>query len=120
MTTPDPDPLAAPTSEDQAVIAYLQAVEAARTAPGSFPDPETAGPALAGSDMATGDDRQALETQLAESVPGSTANVRRLEEEFVRAAGAYGVRHGVTYDGWRQAGVEPEVLARAGIPAPGE
>ncbi len=38
-----------------------------------------------------------------------------LEEEFVRAAKAYGERKGISYGAWREAGVEASVLRRAGI-----
>ena len=120
MTTEDTGPPREAQEEDQAVLLYLQALEAARTAPGSFPDPETASPSLAGAEMVAGEDGDALETQLAGSVPGSAANVRALEDDFVRAAAGYGARHGVTYEGWRQAGVEGEVLARAGSSPPTE
>jgi hypothetical protein len=38
-----------------------------------------------------------------------------LEAEFVRAAGAYSARKGISYAAWRELGVEPAVLKRAGI-----
>ena len=38
-----------------------------------------------------------------------------LEEEFVQAAGAYSNRKGISYAAWRELGVEPAVLKRAGI-----
>jgi hypothetical protein len=38
-----------------------------------------------------------------------------LEEEFVQAAGAYSSRKGISYAAWRELGVEPAVLKRAGI-----
>ena len=38
-----------------------------------------------------------------------------LEEEFVQAAGAYSARKGISYAAWRELGVEPAVLKRAGI-----
>ena len=120
MTTDDPDAPAGAAEEDQAVLLYLQALEAARTASGSFPDPEGAAPAMAGAAMVAGEDKEELEEQLAESTPGSHASVAALEDDFVRAAAAYGQRHDITYEGWRQAGVDAEVLARAGIEAPAE
>ena len=39
-----------------------------------------------------------------------------LEDEFVRAAAGYSERKGISYTAWRDAGVEAEVLRRAGIP----
>ena len=38
-----------------------------------------------------------------------------LEGEFIRAAGPYSERKGITYDAWRAAGVEPRVLRAAGL-----
>jgi hypothetical protein len=38
-----------------------------------------------------------------------------LEEGFVRAAGSYSQRKGISYSAWRQVGVQPSVLTRAGI-----
>ena len=38
-----------------------------------------------------------------------------LEQEFVDAAAAYSARKGISYAAWRELGVEPGVLKRAGI-----
>ena len=38
-----------------------------------------------------------------------------LEGEFVKAAGPYGQRKGISYAAWRSAGVDPAVLRKAGI-----
>jgi hypothetical protein len=38
-----------------------------------------------------------------------------LEADFVEAAGAYSTRKGISYAAWRELGVEPAVLKRAGI-----
>jgi hypothetical protein len=103
------------TDDEQPVLLYLAALEARRSPPAVVAPPEATAAALAGADMVVGNDRDQLETELAEATPGSEANVAQLEEGFVRAAAAYGRRHGITYEGWRQAGVGAEVLARAGI-----
>ena len=42
-------------------------------------------------------------------------DMRALENEFVRAAKSYSQRKGITYAAWRQIGVTPAVLKRAGI-----
>ena len=102
------------------MFAYLGALEAARAAPEGFLDPDKAAQGLAGADMVAGEDAEDLETQLAEATPGSRANVEKLESGFVRAAAGYAERHGMTYEAWRQAGVDAEVLARAGIHVPAE
>ncbi|MDP8938603.1 MAG: hypothetical protein M3O23_12895 [Actinomycetota bacterium] len=104
-----------PTDDDDAVLRYLAAIEVGRTATDDLPQPDTAAAALAGADMVTGDDQEGLEVQLAEQAPGSGANVRTLEDDFVRAAPGYAERHAITYEGWRNSGVAPDVLERAGI-----
>lgn len=38
-----------------------------------------------------------------------------LESDFIKAAKPYGERRGVSYATWREAGVEADVLKRAGI-----
>lgn len=106
------------TAGDEIVMQYVQALEAARAAPGGFLDPDNSAPALARGEMGGGGDHEGLETQLAESVPGSQAHIRKLEEQFVRVAADYSARHGVTYESWRKTGVDAAVLARAGIEAP--
>lgn len=103
------------SDDDDAVLRYLAAIEVGRTATDDLPQPDAAATALAGADMVVGDDQEGLEAQLGEQAPGSEANVRHLEDDFVRAAPGYAERHAITYEGWRNAGVDPEVLERAGI-----
>ncbi len=43
------------------------------------------------------------------------ADLKQLEEQFVAAARPYGERKGITYSAWREAGVDPSVLRKAGI-----
>lgn len=38
-----------------------------------------------------------------------------LESEFVKVAKSYGERNGITYSAWREIGVDPAVLRKAGI-----
>jgi hypothetical protein len=45
----------------------------------------------------------------------STADLSSLEDAFVEVAASYSRRKGITYDTWRQVGVRPELLKRAGI-----
>ena len=45
----------------------------------------------------------------------STVDMGGLEESFVKAAKAYGSRKGISYQAWREAGVAPGILRRAGI-----
>jgi hypothetical protein len=46
----------------------------------------------------------------------STVNeLAQHEQEFVRVASAFGERKGITYQAWREMGIPPAVLRRAGI-----
>jgi hypothetical protein len=44
-----------------------------------------------------------------------TVDIKTLEDDFVKAARAYGERKRITYAAWREAGVDAAVLKRAGI-----
>lgn len=46
---------------------------------------------------------------------GSTVDIGALEEAFVACAKGYSERQGISYASWRDVGVEPSVLKRAGI-----
>ncbi len=110
---------------DQGVLQYLAALEARRTTPADFPQPDRLAGDLASAEMmkAPGDeeglgptvDEEGLRHQLGGQTPGSEANLERLEEGFVAGAQDYGRRHGMGYQAWVQAGVDPDVLRRAGI-----
>ncbi len=58
-------------------------------------------------------ERMNLESELVST--DNTVDLKALEDEFVAAAAPYGQRKGITYSAWRQAGVDPGVLRRAGI-----
>lgn len=47
---------------------------------------------------------------------GDGARIGELEHGFVAAAAAYSARKGISYQAWRQVGVDDAVLERAGIP----
>ncbi len=49
------------------------------------------------------------------SAGDDTADLTDLEVAFIEVAAAYSARKGLTYDAWREAGVEPRVLKAAGI-----
>jgi hypothetical protein len=46
---------------------------------------------------------------------GQTVDLTGLEQDFVDAAAAYSARKGISYAAWRELGVEPAVLKRAGV-----
>jgi hypothetical protein len=58
-------------------------------------------------------ERLDLETELAAT--DNAVDLQGLEDQFAAAAGPYGARKGVTYAAWRQLGVDPSVLRKAGI-----
>ncbi|HVT78054.1 MAG TPA: hypothetical protein VHD87_13550, partial [Acidimicrobiales bacterium] len=55
-----------------------------------------------------------LEAEL-ERLEGSTVDIDALEAAFVQVADAYGKAKGISYAAWREIGVDPAVLKRAGI-----
>lgn len=58
-------------------------------------------------------ERMDLEREL--KVKSANADIGKLESQFVKVARAYAVRNGITYTAWREVGVTPQVLKRAGI-----
>lgn len=51
----------------------------------------------------------------AEQLAESEAASQSLEDTFVEHAGWFSSQHGITYAVWREMGVEPSVLKRAGV-----
>lgn len=58
-------------------------------------------------------DRLDLQRELATT--GNGPNLAALESEFVEVAKKYGQRNHISYQAWRQVGVDPSVLKRSGI-----
>jgi hypothetical protein len=58
--------------------------------------------------------RRSLEVEAAGMSVGGP-DLTALEKEFVRSAKGYSQRKGITYGAWREFGVPPEVLKKAGI-----
>ena len=59
-------------------------------------------------------ERRDLEVELAGMAAGGP-DLTDLEKEFVKVAKPYAAKKGITYGAWREFGVAPEVLKRAGI-----
>jgi len=59
-------------------------------------------------------ERRNLEVELA-GMQGRGPDVSGLEKDFVKVAKSYSARKGITYGAWREFGVSPEVLKKAGI-----
>lgn len=60
-------------------------------------------------------ERNDLQTELETMDAGGGEDMQALEDAFVEVAADYGARRGITYSAWREAGVAPAVLRRAGI-----
>lgn len=58
-------------------------------------------------------ERMDLQNELASKE--EAVDLKALEDDFIRAAKGYGERKGITYAAWREAGVDANVLRRAGI-----
>jgi hypothetical protein len=59
-------------------------------------------------------ERRDLEVELA-GMQGGAPDLSGLEKEFVKVAKDYSERKGISYGAWREFGVAPEVLKKAGI-----
>lgn len=59
-------------------------------------------------------ERRDLEVELA-GMQGGRPDLSGLEKEFVKVAKDYSARKGISYGAWREFGVAPEVLKKAGI-----
>jgi len=116
--------LAEGREQGRAVRRYLEALEAHRPKRGRKRTPESVERRLTAIDEKLNDadaltrlhlsqERMNLEAEL--SSTDNAVDLGALEEEFVVAASEYGKRKGITYAAWRQAGVDPGVLRRAGI-----
>jgi hypothetical protein len=58
--------------------------------------------------------RRGLEVEIAGMSTGGP-DLTALEKDFVKSAKGYSARKGITYGAWREFGVSPEVLRKAGI-----
>lgn len=117
--------LAVGREESRAVRRYLEALEAHKPKRGRKRTTESIQSRLrqiddriAGADPLTRvhlvQERLNLETELA--TKEEAVDLKALEEGFVEAAKSYGERKGITYAAWRAAGVDANVLRKAGIP----
>jgi hypothetical protein len=124
MTAQHKAALAEGRNESRAVKRYLEALEANRPKRGRKRSQESIEKRLAEIDaqIATADPlkrvnliQERLNLRNALGSVEDTVDLAALEKEFVRAAGGYSSRKGLSYAAWRELGVEPAVLAKAGI-----
>jgi len=116
--------LAEGRDQGRMVRRYLEALEVNRPRRGRKVTPESMKKKLAsitqklpGADPLTRlqltQERMNLEKAL--SAGDQQVDLTQLEREFVKAARPYGARKGISYAAWRAAGVDAEVLRKAGI-----
>lgn len=116
--------LAEGREQGRAVRRYLEAIEAHKPKRGRKRTQESMQKRLtaveeriASADPLTrlhlAQERMDLMRELSASDNG--VNLQELEDAFVASAEPYGRRKGITYGAWREAGVDPSVLRRAGI-----
>ena len=116
--------LAEGREQGRAVRRYLEALEAHKPRRGRKRTPESMEKRLVAIEEKLPDadpltrlqlvqERMDLQRQL--EAADSTVDMQALEDEFVKAAPDYSRRKGITYAAWREAGVDPAVLRRAGI-----
>jgi hypothetical protein len=116
--------LAVGRTEGRAVRRYLDALAANRPKRGRKRTPESIQKRLKAIDaeLATADkltelklvqERMNLENELGSL--GAKEDLAGLETDFVKVARSYSERQGISYGAWREVGVSPAVLKRAGI-----
>ena len=116
--------LAEGRAQGRAVRRYLEALEAHKPKRGRKRTPESISKRLERieADLPAADplkrlmmiqERLDLQAELAAS--GESVDLEGLESEFAGVAREYGERKGISYSAWRELGVPPAVLKRAGI-----
>jgi hypothetical protein len=117
--------LAVGREESRAVRRYLEALEAHKPRRGRKRTTESIQNRLSQIDRRLADAdpltrvhlvQERLDLQSELTSKGETVDLAALEEGFVKAARGYGERKHLTYSAWRAAGVDANVLRRAGIP----
>ena len=116
--------LAEGREQGRAVRQYLEALEAHKPKRGRKRTPDSMQKRLATIEERVGSadplarlqlvqERMDLQRELAAGQ--QKVDLSALEKDFVGAARAYGDRKGITYAAWRESGVDPAVLKKAGI-----
>jgi hypothetical protein len=124
MSPSHKEALALGREQGRAVRRYLEALEAHRPKRGRKRTPESIQKQLGAIEARLGSadpltrvqliqERMNLQNELA--TKQTTVDMTALESGFVKAAKAYGERKGISYAAWREAGVDPAVLKKAGI-----
>lgn len=124
MSKDHKDALARGRREGAAVRRYLEAIASTRGKRGRKRTPASVerrikliDTELASTDALQGlllrQERKDLEAELKRL--SAKLDMKTLEKEFISSASGYGERKGIDYSTWREAGVAPSVLLKAGI-----
>jgi len=124
MTNEHKAALAAGRAESRAVKSYLAGLENNRPKRGRKRTPESIKRRLTQIDSALPEadplnrlalvqERMDLEREL--EGMSAKADLGKLEDDFVKVAGTYSARRGISYAAWREVGVDAAVLKKAGI-----
>ena len=124
MTNEHKEALAQGRREGAAVRKYLEAIAASRGKRGRKRTPASVERRIAAitAELESSDaldalllrqERKDLEAELKRLQ--TNLDLKKLEKAFVSSAKAYGERKGIDYSTWREAGVAPAVLTKAGI-----
>ena len=124
MTPQHKAALAEGRTEGRAVKSYLEALELNRPRRGRKRTPDSIKKRLAAIDTQIDEgsalqrlqlvqERMDLQQELEQL--GTKTDLSALEAAFVKTAGKYAQRKGISYAAWRELGVSAEVLKKAGI-----
>ena len=124
MSKQHKEALALGREQGRAVRTYLEALELHKPKRGRKRTPDTVKRQLAEVErkLPNADPlarlhltQQRMDLQRELESKSQTVDLANLEKAFVKAAREYGQRKGITYAAWREAGVSPQTLKKAGI-----
>lgn len=116
--------LAKGRDEGRVVRRYLEALEQTKPRRGRKRTPESIQKRLAAIDVEFADADALSRLQLTQeeidleaelATYEDTLDIPSREKDFVKVAGAYGSRKGISYSAWRSVGVSAAVLKEAGV-----
>lgn len=111
-------------TQSRAIAAYLDALESHKPKRGRKRTPESVDKRLEAIDKQLGSAnaikrlsliQERLDLLREKDSMGVEVDLSAFEDDFVAAAAGYSERKGISYAAWRELGVPPAVLKRAGI-----
>ncbi len=125
MTEAHKAALAAGRAQGLAVKNYLEGLESTKPKRGRKRTPETISAQIANVEAQLADAAPLARLNLIQqrmdliadrdALSGPAVDMEALETEFVKVAAAYSKAKNISYAAWREIGVDPAVLKRAGI-----